>query len=370
MHRFNMPNNDTVNQLRSARDVSVTSDLSNSLVKTMTALTFLLVGTFATSSRAASLDAIKARGTLLCPVPTAPYPGFSEIDAKGRWTGLDIDICRSIATALLGAPSKAEFVPISWADRVPAIQSGAIDILVMLTSWVRSRDVKLGLQFSNPYYYDGAQLMVPFALNVYSAKGLYGATICAISGSTATSDVDDYLRGLAVKHDMLTFDRSSSAEAAYQAGRCEAIAQFGAGNGVFRATQLKVSAHRILPEVIAMEPQSVAVKQGDDSLLDMVNWTIAALVEADILGITSQNLDQVAADPKATPEQKRLLGVIPGIGSGFGLDDRWAYRVIKSEGNYGEIFDRNLGQRSPYKMAPGFNQPWIEGGLLVSPAFD
>lgn len=321
-------------------------------------------------AQAASVEQIKARGKILCPVPTAPYPGFSEVDDKGVWKGLDVDICRAVATAILGSPDKAEFTPISWANRVPALQSGAIDLVVMLTGWVRTRDVKLGLQFSNPYFFGGGQIMVPANLKVSSVKDLNGATICSVAGSTVTRNVDAHLIGLAVKHEMLTFDKSSDATSAYKNGRCEAIALFGPSNAVFRASELDVATHVILPEAIGVEPDAIAVKQGDDGLLDVANWTLAALIQADILGITSQNVDGIVADAKATPDQKLLLGVAPGVGDGFGFDDKWAYRVIKANGNYGQIFERSLGQGSRYKMPAGQNQPWTKGGLLFSPVFD
>ena len=332
------------------------------------AAVFLLAAS--TGAQAASPDTIKARGKLICPVPTSALPGFSELDSQGQWKGFDIDLCRSLATAILGTPDKAEFTAISWANRVPALQSGTIDAVIMLTGWVRSRDVKLGMQFTNPYFFGASQLMVPATLKVSSAKQLDGATICSVAGSTTTTNVDGYLRSLSVKHEMLTFEKTSDSTAAYKAGRCEAIAQYGPSNAFFRAAQLDVPGHVILPDMIGMEPESIAVKQGDDALLDMANWTLAALVQADILGITSKNVDAIAADSTSSPDQKRLLGVLPGVGDGFGLDDRWAYRVIKLNGSYGEMFDRDLGQGSPYKMVPGQNQPWTHGGLLFSPVFD
>ena len=326
----------------------------------------------ATSAQAQTsvLDAVKRKGKLVCPVPTAPYLGFLEVDDKGVWKGLDVEICRSVAAAIFGPGDHAEFSPVSWADRIPALQSGAIDIIVMATGWTRSRDLKLGLQFSQPYFFGGAQFMVPTDLGVKAAKDLNGATVCAAAGTTVERDAGAYLTGLGVKYTMLTFEKTSDVNSAYKNKRCEVLAGFGPGNAVLRATELDPAKHIVLPDVISMEPESIAVKQGSDDMLDIANWTIAALVQADILGITKDNVDSMAADPKASNDVKLLLGVKPGVGDGTSLGDKWAYNVIKASGNYGEIYSRNLGEKSPYKLPPGQNAPWTRGGLLFSPVFD
>ena len=321
-------------------------------------------------AQSTAVTAIKQRGKLVCPVPTAPYLGFLEVDNKGVWKGLDVDVCRSMAAALFGPGEHAEFSPVSWADRIPALQSGAIDVIIMATGWTRSRDNKLGLQFSQPYFFGGTQLMVPTDLGVKNAQDLNGATICAAAGTTVEKDTGNYLTSLGVKYTMLTFEKTSDVNSAYKNKRCEVLAGFGPGNAVLRATELDPAKHVVLPDVISMEPESIGVKQGNDDLLDVANWTIAALVQAEILGITKENVDTMAADPKASADVKALLGVTPGVGDGLGIGDKWAYDVIKAEGNYGEIYARNLGEQSLYKLAPGQNAPWTKGGLLFSPVFD
>ncbi|ALL68413.1 Glutamate Aspartate periplasmic binding protein precursor GltI [Paraburkholderia caribensis MBA4] len=317
-----------------------------------------------------TLQRIKARGSLVCPVPTSPYLGFFEVGSNGSWHGLDIDICKSVATAILGPNPKVNFSAVSWADRFPALQSGSIDLIAMFTSWTRSRDSKLGFQFSNPYLFAGVRLMVPAALNVKSAKQLDGATICAVAGSTGDRQLVNYLRAINVKYKMLTFENFTDVVSAYKNKRCDALSAAGPGLAVLRAGELKTPEQVILPDVVSMEPISVAVRQGDDAFLDVVNWTFAALIEAQRLGITQANVDAKRSDPNSSAEVKYLLGASPGVGEGLGLSDAWAYDVIKQVGNYSEIYARNLGDKSPYKLPPGPNTLWTQGGLLYSPTFD
>lgn len=317
-----------------------------------------------------TLTKIKARGSLVCPVPTSPYLGFFEVGGNGGWHGFDIDICKSIAVAILGPDAKVNFSAVSWADRFPALQSGTLDLIAMFTGWTRSRDVKLGLQFSMPYFFGGVRLMVPTSLHVKSAKELNGATICAVAGSTGDRELVGYLASLKVKYKMLTFENFSDVASAYKNKRCDALSAAGPGLAALRAGELKVADHVILPDVVSMEPISVAVRQGDDAFLDVVNWTLAALIEAQRLGITKENVAALRADPSSPAAVKYLLGVTPGVGSGLGLPDTWAFNVIKAQGNYGEIYARNLGDRSPYKLPPGANTLWSKGGLLYSPNFD
>ncbi|MFM0653543.1 transporter substrate-binding domain-containing protein [Paraburkholderia sediminicola] len=322
------------------------------------------------SAQSATLAKIKARGSLICPVPTSPYLGFFEVNSDGSWHGFDIDICKSIATAILGPNAKATFSAVSWADRFPALQSGSLDLIAMFTGWTRSRDAKIGLQFSQPYFFAGVRLMVPVSLKVKAVKELNGATICAAAGTTAVTDLVPYLASLKIKYKLLTFENSSDVASAYKSKRCDAMADAGAGLATMRASQLKIDEHVILPDAVSMEPISVAVRQGDDAFLDVVNWTLFALVQAQRLGITKDNVAARRADPNSSSEVKFLLGVTPGIGEGLGLPDSWAYNVIKANGNYGEIYDRNLGDKSPYKLPAGVNTLWNQGGLLYTPVFD
>jgi len=317
-----------------------------------------------------TVERIKARGHLVCPVPTSPYLGFFEIDDKGNWKGFDIDICKSIATAILGKDPKITFNAVSWADRFPAIQSGTIDLISMFTSWTKRRDTTLNLSMSNPYLFAGVRLMVPVSLGVKSAKELDGATICAPLGSTADIQLVSYLSGLGVQYKMLTFEKMSDVTSAYQNGRCEAISAAGPGLATFRAGSLKIDAHEILPDAVTMEITSVVTRAADTELLDIVNWTLAALMEADRLGITQANVQAKRDDPNSSNEVKHLLGVTPGVGSGLNLADDWVYTLISTLGNYSDIYDRNLGAGSPYKLPPGQNALWSNGGLLWAPTFD
>ncbi|AXK65145.1 transporter substrate-binding domain-containing protein [Burkholderia sp. IDO3] len=336
----------------------------------LTLAAFAPPSTYAAGPNSPTLDRIKARGNLICPVPTSPYLGFFEVGSNGSWHGLDVDICKSIATAILGPNPKVSFSAVSWADRFPALQSGSIDLIAMFTSWTRSRDAKLGLQFSNPYLFAGVRLMVPASLKIKSAKELDGATICAVAGSTGDKQLVNYLRSLNVKYKMLTFENFTDVVSAYKNHRCDALSAAGPGLAVLRAGELKTPEQTILPDIVSMEPTSVAVRQGDDAFLDVINWTFGALIEAQRLGITQENVAAKRADRNSSAEVKYLLGVTPGVGEGLGLPDAWAYNVIKQMGNYSEIYARNLGDKSPYKLPPGQNTLWSQGGLLFSPTFD
>lgn len=321
-------------------------------------------------ARAQTIDAIKARGRLVCPVPTASNFGFLELDDRGNWRGMDTDLCRAVATALLGTPDKVTFSPVSWADRFTALQSGTLDIVVMSTGWTRARDARLGLLFTQPYFFGGAQLLVPSSLGAKSAKDLRNVTICAVAGTTVERNVGLYLTSLNAPYRMLTFEKGPDATAAYRSGRCEALANFGPQIAALRALEFTAAEHAILPDAISMEPQAMALRQNDVALWRVANWTLMALVQADMLGVTKDNADAMRAQADARPEVKFLLGATPGIGDGLGLRDTWALDVIKAVGNYGELYARSLGDKSPYQLPPGPNQPWNKGGLLFTPTFD
>jgi general L-amino acid transport system substrate-binding protein len=344
--------------------------VKHALVTLSAAAVLAAPAAFAAGGNSPTIDRIKARGALVCPVPTSPYLGFFEVGTNGTWHGLDVDICKSIATAILGPNPKINFSAVSWADRFPALQSGSLDLIAMFTSWTRSRDAKLGLQFSTPYLFSGVRLMVPASLNVKTAKQLDGATICAVAGSTGDRQLVNYLRAINVKYKMLTFENFTDVVSAYKNRRCDALSAAGPGLAVLRAGELKTPEQVILPDVVSMEPISVAVRQGDDGFLDIINWTFGALVEAQRLGITQGNVDAKRADATSSAEVKYLLGVTPGVGEGLGVPDNWAFNVIKQMGNYSEIYNRNLGDKSPYKLAPGPNTLSTQGGLLYSPTFD
>lgn len=310
---------------------------------------------------------IQTRGTLQCSAPAGGYLGFAEVDDKGQWKGLEADLCRALAVAILGSPDKARAVPVSFPQRFPSLQSGDIDVIFMVTTWTLQRDTTLGFQFSNPYFYGGAQFMVKKGVNVTSATKLNGATICTLAGTTTERQLVDFMAAHKLTYKVVAVDKQDVARDAYLAGRCDALLAWGPGLATFRASKAATD-HVILPEVLTMEPIAAVARQGDDGFIDLVNWTIAALVEAEDLGVTSQNIDAMKRSDNI--RVKRLLGVTPGIGKALGIHDGWAADVIKAVGNYGELYEKSLGAKSPYKLDRGLNRLWNKGGLLTVPVFD
>lgn len=330
---------------------------------------WLAVSVQGASAQGATLDAIKQRGNLQCSTIAGGSPGFFELDDKGRWNGFDSEICRAVATAILGAPDKAVFVPLSWPQRFPALQSGSVDIVVNHTSWTLQRNSVLGFQFSLPYFFGGTQFMIKKKAGIASATQLDGVTVCVPAGTTTERLAADYLTSKKLSFRMLPFEKTEEARAAYLADRCDTIAGWGPTLAVFGARRAKDAAENImLPEVLTNEPVSAVVRQGDEKFLILVNWVIAALIEAEELGITSANVEAMKAN--TDPRVARLLGAQPGLGKGVGLRDTWAYDVLKHVGNYGEIFTRNLGTDSPYKLQRGLTRLWKDGGVLYAPVFD
>ncbi len=316
------------------------------------------------ATRSKTVDKIVARGSLLCTGHNGSFLGFAEVDDKGNWKGLDIDFCRALATAILGSPDKLKIVPLSWAQRFPSIQSGDVDVIIKATGWTMGRDTELGLQFSRPYLLGATQIMVHKALGVKDARGLEGATVCVAGGTSTERLAANYLAALKVKHEFVTYEKTEELRSAYFAGRCDAFVGWGPNLAVTRSKGSKdASKHVILPDVLAMEPESAAMRQGDDGFVDVLNWMFSSLMLAELNGITSKNVDQMKANPPNSTIG-RLLGVSPGIGKRLGLRDSWAYDVIKAMGNYAEIYDRNLGKDSPYKLERGINALYNAGGVL------
>jgi len=313
---------------------------------------------------------IQERGTMLCSGHNGSYFGFVEVNDKNEWKGLDIDICRAMTTAILGAPDKAQIVPLSWAQRFPALQSGDVDIIIKATGWTMGRDTELGLQFSLPYFFGGTQFMAHGDLGVTQAAELDGGTICVEAGTTIERIASNYLQTLGVEHKMVSYEKAAELRAAYLANRCDAFAAWGPFLAVLRATELEdPKAHVILNDQLSNEPIAAAMRQGDDSFVDMANWTLAALLIAEEEGVTSQNVEQMAAEPP-NPKVARLLGSSPGMGERLGLRDTWAREMIAAMGNFGEIYERNLGSESPYNLERGLNNLWSHGGVLYAPILD
>ena len=321
----------------------------------------LVFGAVTTAQAGPTLDAVKARGFVQCGV-NAGLPGFGNPDSAGNWTGLDVDYCRAMAVALFNDPNKVKFTPLSAQQRFPAIQSGEVDLLSRNTTATLTRDTSVGLNFAPVTYYDGQGFMVHKKLGVKSAKELNGATVCVQAGTTTELNLADYFRANNMNYNPVVIESNDEVNAAFFAGRCDVLTTDASGLAGTRAGVAPVPEdYVILPEIISKEPLAPAVRHGDDQWFDIVKWVVYATIQAEESGITSKNVDEFVNSKN--PEIQRLLGTSPGMGKALGLDEKWAYNVIKTMGNYGEIFDRNVGPKTPLKLERGLNALWTNGGL-------
>lgn len=319
-----------------------------------------------TPASATTLEDVKAKGFLQCGVNIAVI-GFSAPTASGDWAGIDIDYCKAVAAAIFGDATKVKYTPLNSTERFTALQSGEIDLLSRNATWTIGRDTSLGLNFRPITYYDGLGFMAHKELGVTTAAELAGASICFQTGTTVELTVADFFRGRNLEYKPLVFARSEELIQAYEAGRCDAMST-DRSELYSRLLDLKdPSQHVILPDVISKEPLSLTVRQGDDQWLDIVSWTHYALLNAEEYGITQANVDEMLKSTK--PEVMRILGTEPEskIGTDLGLTKDWAYNIVKAVGNYGEVFERNLGQGSPMKIERGLNALWSNGGLQYAP---
>jgi general L-amino acid transport system substrate-binding protein len=316
-----------------------------------------------------TLETVKARGVLDCTGHDGSYLGFAEVDDKGNWKGIDIDLCRAVATAVFGDPSKLKIVPISWAQRWPSLQSGDVDIIIKASGGTLSRNTELGLQFSNSYYLGTTKVMAHKELNLKSIKDADGGTICIPAGTTIEQQVAAYTQKLGIKLQPVVIEKTEELEQAYFSNRCDLYAQWGPVLAIARVAKGKVEDHVILPDVLAVEPEVIIVRQGDDNWVNIANWTLTALLFAEQEGINSKNVDQIRAKP-TSPQVAKFLGATSGMGKGLGLPDDWAYNVIKKVGSYSEIFERDLGKNSPYKMDRELTNLWSNGGVLFPLVID
>jgi general L-amino acid transport system substrate-binding protein len=342
--------------------------MSKNKFSTLAAGALLAVGALAALPAMAgkTIDAIKARGQLICGVNPS-LPGFSAADSQGVWAGLDVDVCKAIAATVVGDASKIKWVPLNASQRFAVLQSGEIDILSRNTTWTLTRDASLGLQFTGVTYYDGQGFMVPSKGKIKSAKQLKGATVCVQSGTTTEKNLSDFSKAnnLAIKP--VVFDTQEATNKAYFAGRCQAYTTDASGLASVRNKEAsKPEDHLILPELISKEPLGPSVRRGDDEFFTIAKWVVYALIEAEEYGITQANVDQMKADSK-DPVVQRILGTSEDTGKLLGLDKDWAYRAIKATGNYGEIFERNVGPKSALKLPRGVNNLWSKGGLVYAP---
>ncbi len=309
---------------------------------------------------AQTLKAVKDRGQLVCGA-NGSLAGFGIPDPQGNWTGFDVDFCRAIAAAIFNDPTKVKFVPLTAANRFTALQSGEIDVLARNTTWTMSRDTSLGIDFAAVTYYDGQGFMVRKVLKVSSALELNDASVCVQQGTTTELNLADYFRSNHMSLKTVTFATVDEALKAYDSGRCDAYTTDSSGLYGSRVLLADPGANIVLPEIISKEPLSPAVRQGDDAWEDVVRWTHHAMLDAEELGVNKNNVDD--QKNSTNPEIRRLLGLEGQFGDALGLTNDWAYRIIKAVGNYGESFERNVGQGSPLKIARGLNALWTKGGL-------
>ncbi|MDA4848204.1 amino acid ABC transporter substrate-binding protein [Hoeflea poritis] len=316
------------------------------------------------AASAATLDDVKSKDSVQCGVSQG-LPGFSNPDQDGNWTGLDVDFCRAVAAAIFGDPSKVKFTPLSAKERFTALQSGDVDVLSRNTTWTMSRDTALGLNFSVVNYYDGQGFMVRKDLGVNSALELSGASICTNTGTTTELNVADYFRANNMEYELVAFEKADEVVAAYDAGRCDVYTTDQSGLYAQRLKLTDPGAHIVLPEIISKEPLGPVVRQGDDQWLNIIKWTHFAMLNAEELGVTQANVDEMKSSDN--PSVKRLLGTEGEFGGAIGLGNDWAYNIIKAVGNYGETFDRNVGPDTPLAISRGVNAQWNQGGLQYGP---
>ena len=312
-------------------------------------------------AHASTLDDVKKKGFVQCGVNTG-LPGFGNPDANGNYTGFDVDYCRAMAAAIFGDPSKVKYTPLDGTERFPALQSGEVDLLVRNTTWTMSRDTTLGFTFAGVNYYDGEGFMVRKSANIAHVKDLDGATICVQGGTDTVTGLADYFKKNNLKYTPLVIDKLSDVNSAYDSGRCDALTTDRSGLAANRLQMSKPDDHIILPEIISQEPLGPVVRNNDVQWFQIVKWVSNAMLDAEYLGVTQANVDdQLKSQDSAV---QRLLGVGDNdFGKSIGLDAKWAYNIVKGVGNYGDVYERNLGLKTPMQLARGLNAQWSQGGL-------
>jgi len=324
-----------------------------------------LLGGAGLAHAGATLDAVKSKGYVQCGVSDG-LPGFSFTNAKGEYKGIDVDVCRAIAAAVFGDASKVKFSPLTAKERFTALQSGEIDVLSRNTTWTSSRDAAMGLNFTGVTYYDGQGFLVNKALGASSAKELDGATVCIQAGTTTELNLSDYFRANNLKYTPITYDTSDESAKSLESGRCDVLTSDQSQLYAQRIKLAKPDDYVVLPEVISKEPLGPAVRQGDEEWFDIVRWSLLAMVGAEELGLTSANVEEKAKTTK-NPDVARMLGAEGEYGKDLNLPKDWAVQIVKQVGNYGEVFERNIGSGSPLKIERGLNALWTNGGLQYAP---
>jgi general L-amino acid transport system substrate-binding protein len=329
----------------------------------MAAITGLpAVGYAQTEIKSPTLDAVKKRGQLVCGVDTG-IPGYAFQDASGKWQGLDVAYCRAVAAAVLGDAEKVKYIGTTSKVRFSVLQSGEIDMLIRDSEHTLLRNSALGLMEPAVNFYTGQTFMVKKSLGVGHAKELNGATICLLTGTTLETNIADFNRANNIKINTLLFDKPEEAFAAAEAGRCDGYTDDGGSVAAARSTMKKPDDWIFLPEVISRQPLGSFTRFGDDLWTNIVKWTHEAMLEAEVLGITKANIDEIKKT-STDPQVKKFLGLEGDLGKGFGLDNDWAYRIIKSEGNYGEVYDQYFGSKG-LGLPRGLNNLWLNGGLMI-----
>ncbi len=326
-------------------------------------MTMLMFG-FAHAGK--DLDAVKKKGYIQAGVNGGVF-GFGMPDEKGVWKGLDVDTARAVAAAIFGDANKVKFTPLTAQQRFTALQSGEIDVLTRNATRTLSRETQLGLNFVTVNYYDGQGFLIPKKLGVKSAKELDGATVCVLPGTTTEQNAADYFRNNKMKMNPVVIESTSELAKTFFAGRCDVLTSDASQLAGTRAVAPNPKDYEILPEIISKEPLAPAVRHGDDQFRDIVDFSVLAMINAEELGITSANVDEMLKSKD--PVVQRFLGVVPGNGAALGLDEKWAYNVVKQVGNYGEVFERNVGVNTTLGIKRGLNALWTDGGLMYSPPF-
>ncbi|OSN01934.1 amino acid ABC transporter substrate-binding protein [Lonsdalea populi] len=313
-----------------------------------------------------TLDAIQKKGFVQCGISDG-LPGFSYADASGKYAGIDVDVCKGVAAAVFGDANKVKFTPLTAKERFTALQSGEVDLLSRNTTWTSSRDAGMGMLFTGVTYYDGIGFLTHNKAGLKSAKELDGATVCIQAGTDTELNVADYFKTHGMKYTPVTFDRSDESAKALESGRCDTLSSDQSQLYALRIKLANPNEYIVLPEVISKEPLGPVVRRGDEEWFSIVRWSLFAMLNAEEMGITSQNVDQMQAKP-ATPDMAHLLGKEGNYGKDLKLPADWAYKIIKQVGNYGEVFERNVGMGSELKIKRGLNELWTKGGIQYAPA--
>ena len=319
----------------------------------------------ASTAQAGTLEDVRAKGFVQCGVSQG-VPGFSNPDDDGNWTGIDVDVCRAVAAAVFGDAQAVKFSGLTAKARFTALSSGEIDILSRNTTWTMTRDTQLGLNFAGVNYYDGQGMMVPADLGVTSALELDGANICTNTGTTTELNITDYFRMNGMSFNLVAFEKADEVVAAYDAGRCDVYTTDRSALAAQRTKLTAPDAHVVLPEIISKEPLGPVVRQGDDVWFNIVKWSLNAMINAEEMGITSENINKMTYN-KLTPSEARFIGKEGKFGEELGLNADWAYQIIRQVGNYGESYERNVGPNTPVKLERGVNALWSNGGILYAP---